>query len=81
MQYHLDLQPFEAAGFVTVAPKAAPLLRQKVTIANFPALGVPIRSQAPPEYVQEQGADYNKSVGLLENGNQRFFHHGGAGGM
>ncbi|KAH0832895.1 hypothetical protein J3R83DRAFT_11847 [Lanmaoa asiatica] len=81
ISYHLDLQPFEAAGFVATAPKSTPLLRQKVTIANFPALGVPVRSNAPPEYIQEQGADYNSSVGLLENGNQRFFHHGGTGGI
>ncbi|KAG9314824.1 hypothetical protein JVU11DRAFT_3917 [Chiua virens] len=81
IRYHLDLQPFEVAGFVVTAPKTTPLLRQKVTISNFPALGIPIRMHAPPEYVQEQGADYNKSVGLLENGNQRFFHHGGTGGI
>ena len=81
MQYHLDLQPFEVAGFVATAPKSTPLLRQKVTIANFPALGVPVHSHAPPGYVQEQDADYNQSLGVLENGNQRFFHHGGTGGM
>ncbi|KAN0093272.1 hypothetical protein V8E55_004056 [Tylopilus felleus] len=81
ISYHLDLQPFEVAGFVATAPKSTPLLRRKVTITNFPALGIQVRSHAPPEYIQEQGADYNKSVGLLENGNQRFFHHGGGGGL
>ncbi|KAF8123480.1 hypothetical protein EV363DRAFT_1228821 [Boletus edulis] len=81
ISYNLDFHPFEIAGFAATAPKNGPLLSQKVTIANFPALGIPIRSRAPPEYVQEQGGDYNKSFGLLENGNQRFYHHTGAGGF
>ncbi|KAI9568203.1 hypothetical protein HD554DRAFT_2022523 [Boletus coccyginus] len=79
--YHLDLQPFEVAGFVATVPKSVPLLQQKVTITNFPAVGIPVRSHAPPEYVREQGADYDRSVVLSENGNQRFFHHGGTGGI
>ncbi|KAG8213462.1 hypothetical protein J3R82DRAFT_11980 [Butyriboletus roseoflavus] len=81
ISYRLDLQPFETAGFVVTAPKSTPLLRQKVTIANFPAFGIPVCSRAPPEYVQQQGADYNSSFGLLENGNQRFLHHEGTGAI
>jgi len=81
ISYRLDLQPFEVTGFAVTSPKSTPLLKQKVMIVNFPAAGIPVRSHAPPEYVQEQGADYNRSVGLLENGNQRFYHHGGGGGM
>ncbi|KAH7884480.1 hypothetical protein F5I97DRAFT_1929339 [Phlebopus sp. FC_14] len=80
IRYHMELQPFEAPGFVAVAPKNT-LLKQKVTIVCFSAPGIPMRSHAPPEYVQEQAADYNKSVGLLENGNQRFYHHGLSAGF
>ncbi|KIJ67028.1 hypothetical protein HYDPIDRAFT_109020 [Hydnomerulius pinastri MD-312] len=76
IRYHMEFQPFEAPGFVATAPKITPLLKQKVTVVCVGALGVTMRSHAPPEYVQEQAADYNKSVGLLENGNQRFYHHG-----
>ncbi|KAF9223898.1 hypothetical protein BS17DRAFT_795942 [Gyrodon lividus] len=79
IRYHMELQPFEASGFVSIAPKTNPLLRQKVTVVNFGAQGITVRSHAPPEYVQEQAADYIKSVGLLENGNQRFYHHGAPG--
>ncbi|KAI6108154.1 hypothetical protein F5141DRAFT_1121046 [Pisolithus sp. B1] len=61
------------------ASSMTPLLKHPVTIVNFPAPGIILRSRMPPEYAQEKGADYNNSVGLLENGNQRFYHHGAAG--
>ncbi|KAF9234229.1 hypothetical protein BU15DRAFT_90063 [Melanogaster broomeanus] len=80
-RYHMDLHPFEVPGFVATAPKSGPLLTQKVTVVNFSAPGITMRSHAPPQYVQEQAADFNNSVGLLENGNQRFYHHGTSTGF
>lgn len=56
------------------------LTSTKITIATMPTPGIKIRSHAPPGYIQPQGGDYNKSMGLLENGNQRFYHHGGVPG-
>lgn len=35
---------------------------ERVTIANLHALGVPVRSHAQPDYVQEQATAHNKSV-------------------
>jgi hypothetical protein len=77
----MELHPFEAPGFVATAPEAGPLLMQKVTVVNFNAPGITMRSHAPPQYVQEQATNYNNSVGLLENGNQRFYHHGSSTGF
>ncbi|KAI5992078.1 hypothetical protein EDD15DRAFT_2388303 [Pisolithus albus] len=50
--------------------------RIAVKVVSFPAPGAVLRSRMPPEYAQENGADYRNFVGLLENGIQRFYHHG-----
>lgn len=59
------------------ASSMTPLLKHPVTIVNFPARSTTLRSRVPPEYVQGKGVDCNNSVGLLENGNRWFYHHGG----
>ncbi|KAH7928056.1 hypothetical protein BV22DRAFT_1005674 [Leucogyrophana mollusca] len=81
IRYTLELQPFVAPGFVPTSPISGPLIKQRVTVTSLRTRGVNPRSHAPPEYVQEQAVDYNNSVGLLENGNQRFYHHSGAGAI
>lgn len=70
--------PFDAPGFVssTTSPNE-PLLSEKVMIATKQVPGVTPHSYAPPGYEKAHGGDYNKSMGLLENGNQRFYHHTG----
>jgi hypothetical protein len=78
-QYHLEVHPFEVTGFVHASPVSSPLLTQTVNVTSFHATGFVMRSFAPPEYVQEQDKNFNNSVGLLENGNQRFYHHSGHG--
>jgi hypothetical protein len=60
-------------------PVSGPLLTQPVSVTSFHAAGVVMHSFAPPEYVQEEKENFNNSVGLLENGNQRFYHHAGSG--
>lgn len=52
-----------------------PLISVPVTVVTRQAPGVKTRSYAPPGYEKRQGGDYNKSMGFMENGNQRFFHH------
>jgi hypothetical protein len=78
-QYHLEVYPFEVAGFMHAPPVPGPLLSQPVNVTSFHAAGVVMRSFAPPEYAQEKNENFNNSVGLLENGNQRFYHHAGPG--
>ncbi|KAG1835291.1 hypothetical protein EV424DRAFT_1309370 [Suillus variegatus] len=77
-QYHLEVQPFEAVGFVHAPHVSGPLLTQPVNVTSFHATGIVLRSFAPPEYAEEI-KNFDNSVGLLENGNQRFYHHGGLG--
>lgn len=80
MQYELQLLPFQAPGFVSVNTEGEMvLLSERVTIATKQTPGITPRSHAPPGYEKPQQVDYNKSVGLLENGNQRFYHHTGHG--
>lgn len=76
MQYTLELLPWSAPGFVT---PEGPLLTEPVTIVTAHVPGVVPRSYAPPGYVKPERGDYNKAMGLLENGNQRFIHHHGSG--
>jgi len=73
----LELLPFEAAGFVKAASegKNSFLLSEQVTLTTRQIPGLITRSYAPPGYEKPQAVDYNKSVGLLENGNQRFVHY------
>ncbi|KAG1750073.1 hypothetical protein EDB19DRAFT_1936766 [Suillus lakei] len=78
VRYHLEVHSFEAVGFVHAPHVSAPLLTQPVDVTSFHATGIVMRSFAPPEYA-EQIENFDNSVGLLENGNQRFYHHGGLG--
>ena len=52
------------------------LLSEEVTLTTRQIPGLISRSYAPPGYEKPQVADYARSVGLLENGNQRFAHYG-----
>ncbi|OAX36431.1 hypothetical protein K503DRAFT_772523 [Rhizopogon vinicolor AM-OR11-026] len=79
VRYHLEVHPFEVAGFMHAPPVSGPLLAQLVNVTSFHAAGAVMRSFAPPEYAHEENENFNNSVGLLENGNQRFYHHGGLG--
>jgi len=78
IQYKLELLPFETAGFVgpVYEGKNPALLSEQVTITTKQIPGLITRFYAPPGYEKPKAVDYSKSVGLLENGNQRFLHHG-----
>lgn len=80
MQYVLALLQFQAPGWAPASPSGPsgsgssakePLVQQSVTLASVNAAGVVPRSYAPPGYVDKHEADYNTTVGYLENGNQR----------
>ncbi|KAF9234224.1 hypothetical protein BU15DRAFT_79246 [Melanogaster broomeanus] len=60
--YYMELRSFKVPGFVATTHKTGPLLRQKMTVVNFGAEGVTMRSHAPPEYVPEQDVDYASSA-------------------
>jgi hypothetical protein len=75
LQYYITLAPFTATGFASSTTDAPSLLTEKVSIVTENAPGVVPRSHAPPGYVRPEEGDYNNSVGYLENGNQRFYHH------
>ncbi|KAF4614118.1 hypothetical protein D9613_007827 [Agrocybe pediades] len=80
IRYFLELLPFTAVGFTHTSPSNNVLLKEEVTIATRQAAGSMTRSYAPPGYEKPNVVDYNKSLGLLENGNQRFLgHHHGSG--
>ncbi|KII85090.1 hypothetical protein PLICRDRAFT_45202 [Plicaturopsis crispa FD-325 SS-3] len=79
VRYTVDLLAFDAPGFAPSTPTTAELSSTPMTLVTAPAAGITARSYAPPGYVHPQGGDYNKAMGLLENGNQRFYHHTGAG--
>jgi hypothetical protein len=74
-QYHLEVHPFEAVGFVHTPHVSGPLLIQPVNVTSFHATGIVMRSFAPPEYAEES-ENFGNPVSLLDNG---FFHHGGYG--
>jgi len=75
IRYSLDLLEFKAAGFVANEGSDPTLLKEQVTIASREIPGLITQSHAPPGYEKPQNVDYNKSFGLLENGNQRFLGH------
>ncbi|KAK0446289.1 hypothetical protein EV421DRAFT_1933444 [Armillaria borealis] len=77
INYSLDLLPFEPPGFSPSSKEGAILFSQRVEIVTRPAPGVITRSYAPPGYEGPDGGDYNRAVGFLENGNQRFYRHHG----
>lgn len=77
IRYTLNLLAFDTPGFTSATDD--PLLIEKVTIVSSQAPGIVARSHIPPGYDHKPKSDYNKSVGLLENGNQRFYQHHGTG--
>lgn len=77
----MELLPFEAAGFKQAdTEEGAVLLSDRVIVATQQTPGIRPWSHIPPGYEKPQQVDYNKAVGFLENGNQRFYHHGGGYG-
>ncbi|KAJ7261800.1 hypothetical protein B0H12DRAFT_1105794 [Mycena haematopus] len=78
VRYTLELLPFSITGFVSLGTEPGkPLLSEPVQIMTRQIPGVIPRSYAPPGYEKPEENDYNSAVGFLENGNQRFYHHGG----
>ncbi|KAJ7067135.1 hypothetical protein C8F01DRAFT_1120403 [Mycena amicta] len=80
VRYTMDLLPFSITGFVPqggTPAKSTVLFSEPVKIVTKHIPGIVPRSYAPPGYEKPQDSDYNAAVGLLENGNQRFYHHGG----
>ncbi|KAF8206241.1 hypothetical protein K438DRAFT_1816872 [Mycena galopus ATCC 62051] len=75
VRYSLELLPFSITGFAPLG--TGPLLSEPVKIMTKSVPGVTPKSYAPPGYEKPEGSDYNSAVGFLENGNQRFYHHGG----
>lgn len=75
VKYSLELLPFSAAGFVADEGGPAVLVKEEVAIVTRQIPGLIAQSYAPPGYEKPQDVDYNKSLGLLENGNQRFLGH------
>jgi hypothetical protein len=73
--------PFEAPG-LTPMPKEATskiLIAQSIEIVSG-SNGIQYKSYARPSGHKVElpsAADYSRSAGYLENGNQRFVHHGG----
>jgi len=53
------------------------LVAEWVVVATQQTPGVRQWSRAPPGYEKHREEDYNNLVGVLENGNQRFWHHAG----
>ncbi|GLB40289.1 hypothetical protein LshimejAT787_0801600 [Lyophyllum shimeji] len=77
VKYHLELFPIAATGFrASGTGEGTILLTQEVAIATEQTPGVKPWSSMPPGYKRPVQEDYNKTVGFLENGNQRFLHHG-----
>ena len=71
MQYTLALLPPHAAGFVSKLQMSESVATQKFTVTTAGAPGINIPSHAPPGYAHSEEADYNNTLGYLENGNQR----------
>jgi len=75
LRYTLVLLPFDVQDFVPSSPPSPVLISEPVKICTRQVPGLKIHSYAPPGYDKPNLIDYNKSVGLLENGNQRFLPH------
>ncbi|KAJ7707531.1 hypothetical protein B0H17DRAFT_1032986 [Mycena rosella] len=78
VRYTLELLPFAITGFTSLGIEPGKsLLSEPVTITTKQVPGITPKCYAPPGYEKPEENDYNSSVGYLENGNQRFYHHGG----
>ncbi|EPT01663.1 hypothetical protein FOMPIDRAFT_1085269, partial [Fomitopsis schrenkii] len=69
--YTIDLLPPQAAGFVPKMRTNDALVTQGIIVTTAGTPGVKIPSHAPPGYAYPEEADYTRSLGYLENGNQR----------
>ncbi|KAF5360495.1 hypothetical protein D9756_004927 [Leucocoprinus leucothites] len=78
IEYTVNFVGFEATGWATESQssKGTTMLSEPVKVTSRQLAGSVTRSTAPPGYRKPE-VDYNKSLGYLENGNQRFLHHGG----
>lgn len=76
LKYFIQLEAFEASGYAGPSGNAN-ILTQPISVATINAPGIVTRSYAPPGYSDMDEGNYATTVGLLENGNQRFLHHGG----
>ncbi|KAH9944844.1 hypothetical protein B0H21DRAFT_823116 [Amylocystis lapponica] len=81
LRYTIALFAFQAPGFSSAVPAGEPLLSEKIVVTSAHSVGPAPRSYAPPGYKLPEAPNYNISVGYLENGNQRFYHHGGGLGI
>ncbi|KAJ6576650.1 hypothetical protein DFH09DRAFT_1149931 [Mycena vulgaris] len=77
VRYTLELLPFSITGFTSLAEPGKAMISEPVTITTKQVPGITPKSYAPPGYERPAEGDYNSAVGYLENGNQRFYHHGG----
>ncbi|KAJ7476021.1 hypothetical protein FB451DRAFT_265026 [Mycena latifolia] len=78
VRYTLDLLPFSITGFTSLGTEPGKsILSEPVKITTKQVPGITPKSYAPPGYERPPEGDYNSAVGYLENGNQRFYHHGG----
>ncbi|KAF7768260.1 hypothetical protein Agabi119p4_7503 [Agaricus bisporus var. burnettii] len=78
IEYLVNFEGFEATGWQAKSHDSrakGPLFTEEVKITSRQLAGLSMRSNAPPGY-QRPVVDYNKSLGYLENGNQRFVHYG-----
>lgn len=67
---------FNGAGFVPDPVGGSDiLLSEPVVISSHQLPGINPHSYAPPGYERPRSENYVNSVGLLENGNQRFIGH------
>jgi hypothetical protein len=67
--------PPATAGFTPALEPTTQLLVEPIEVCTDLPSGPAPRSHAPPGYVHEEEGNYSTSVGLLENGNQRFLTH------
>ncbi|TDL25704.1 hypothetical protein BD410DRAFT_895932 [Rickenella mellea] len=74
LRHYLTFDAPAAPGFVA-STADQPVFTERISIVTENTPGVVPRSHAPPGYTHEDTGNYNNSVGYLENGNQRFYHH------
>ncbi|KAJ6623969.1 hypothetical protein B0H10DRAFT_2162288 [Mycena sp. CBHHK59/15] len=77
VRYTLELLPFSTTGFTSLGTEpGVAMVSQPLKITTKSVPGITPKSYAPPGYERPPEGDYNSAVGYLENGNQRFYHHG-----
>jgi len=76
LQYFITLKAFQTSGF-TGANADTIHVSEKLAVHTVNEPGIVTRSYAPPGYSDVEEGNYATTAGMLENGNQRFLHHGG----